>query len=228
MLAHSGSELHRPFATAANARRREDGDVRETRAVRKLAGGELLFQAGDTRARIYRVERGALCHYVRWDDGRKEIIEFAFPGDMIGFGNLEQHISAAQAMVDTAISVVSGEEFERALNGDAQLAARLAAAADREFDYLRARATESTKGKPVERLAAFLSAVSHLSANEGRDPLLVSDEIPSGYIAEHLDMTIDGLLSALRELEQRGIVRATKGGLRIADLHALENLGHAA
>jgi len=228
MLAHSGSELHPPFLAAANARAREDGNVREGRAVRALAGGELLFQTGDTCVQIYRVERGALCHYVRWDDGRREIIEFAFPGDMIGFGHLEQHISTAQAMVDTTVSVVSAEEFERTLDSDGQLAARLAAAADREFDYLRARAIESTKGKPVERVASLLSALSHLSANEGRDPLLIGDDIPSGYVASHLGMTIDGLMGALRELEQRGVVRSTKSGLQISDLCALESLARAA
>ncbi len=58
----------------------EDYETVASAPERTLAGGEVLFQAGDTRARLYRVERGALCHYRRWDDGRCEIIEYAFPG----------------------------------------------------------------------------------------------------------------------------------------------------
>lgn len=46
-----------------------------------LAAGDVLFQVGDTHARLYRVERGAVCHYISSDDGRHEIIEFAFPAD---------------------------------------------------------------------------------------------------------------------------------------------------
>ena len=111
---------------------------------------------------------------------------------------------------------------------DGHLAARLAAAADRDFDFLRARAVKSGDGKPVERLASFLTALSHLGADEGRDPTVVTDEIPSGIVAEHLDMTIDGLVQALRELERRGMVRSTADGLRIADLGALEDLARAA
>ena len=42
--------------------------------VRRLARGETLFHSGAPR-RLYRVERGALCHYLRWDDGRHEVIE---------------------------------------------------------------------------------------------------------------------------------------------------------
>jgi CRP/FNR family transcriptional regulator, anaerobic regulatory protein len=191
---------------------------------RTLASGEVLFQAGDTRARLYRVERGALCHYRRWDDGRREIIEFAFPGDIIGLGHMEAHISTAQAMVETVVSTVTAEEFERALGGDDYLAARLSAATDREFDFLRERAVESGKGKPLERLASFLTVLSHMSADEGRDPLIVADEISSGLVAERLDMTIDVLARALRELERRGMVRSTDKGLRIADIGGLEEL----
>jgi CRP/FNR family transcriptional regulator, anaerobic regulatory protein len=196
--------------------------------ARVLASGEVLFQAGDTRAQLYRVEHGALCHYARWEDGRREIIEFAFPGEIIGFGHLEAHISTAQAMVGTVVRTVSAQEFEHALDTDGHLAARLSAAADRDFDFLRARAVKSGEGKPVERLASFLTALSHLGADEGRDPTVVTDEIPSGVVAEQLDMTIDGLVQALRELERRGMVRSTADGLQIADLCALEDLVGAA
>jgi CRP/FNR family transcriptional regulator len=177
---------------------------------------------------LYRIERGALCHYARWDDGRREIIEFVFPGDIIGFGHLDAHISTAQAMVDTMVTTVPAHEFERAHEIDGHLAARLSAAADRDFDFLRAKAVKSGEGKPVERLASFLTALSHLGADEGRDPTLVPDEIPSGVVAEQLDMTIDGLVQALRELERRGMVRSTADGLRIANLCALEDLASAA
>ncbi len=195
---------------------------------RTLSGGEVLFQAGDTRARLYRVERGALCHYRRWDDGRSEIIEFAFPGDIIGFGHLDAHISTAQAMVDTVVSTVSAHEFERVLACDDHLAGRMSAASDREFDYLRERAVASGKGKPVERLASFLAALSHVSEDEGRDSMVVSDDLSSGLVAQHLDMTIDVLVSSLRELEQRGVVRNSDKGLRISDVSALEHLARVA
>ena len=203
----------------------------EERAIspdRTLSSGEVLFQAGDTRAKLYRVERGALCHYRRWEDGRCEIIEFAFPGDVIGFGHLEAHISTAQAMVETVVSTVTSYDFEQLLGADDHLAVRLSAATDREFDFLRERAIESGKGKPVERLASFLTALSHMSANEGRDPMIVTDEVSSGVVAERLDMSIDALGHALRELESRGMVRPTPKGLRISNLSGLEQLARVA
>jgi hypothetical protein len=64
-----------------------------------------------------------------------------------------------------------------------------------------------------------------MSDVEGRDPTLVTDEITSGEVAEHLDLTMDTLVAALRELERRGmVVAAGNGRLQICDLPALEKL----
>lgn len=196
--------------------------------VRRLARGEILFHCGEPRGQLYRVERGALCHYLRWNDGRHEVIEFAFPGDIIGFGHLAEHTSTAQAAAKTIVSPVSVAEFEQLLERDGQLAARYAAAADREFDYLRVRAIEMGRGKPAKRVASFLAALARLGANEGRDPKLASEEFSSGAVAEQLDLSLDTLSGVLRELESRGLVSAAQQGLRIRDLEALERFADAA
>jgi CRP/FNR family transcriptional regulator len=193
-----------------------------------MGRGETLFQAGEQR-RLYRVERGALCHYVRWDDGQHEVIEFAFPGDIVGFGHLDVHTSTAQAVAKTIVSPVSEEEFEQLLETDAQLAARFTAAADREFDFLRMRTLAQARTTPAAgRVASFLAALSRMGASEGRDPAIITDEFSSGAVAEHLNMSVDALAAALRDLEARGIVTPVGDGLRIADLEALERFADAA
>jgi CRP/FNR family transcriptional regulator, anaerobic regulatory protein len=203
-------------------------DVHRTeRPVRCLAPGEILFQTGDPHGELYRVESGSLCHYMRWQRGDHEIIEFVFPGSILGFGHIATHVSTAKAMLPTKLSVVTPQEFEHALQVDGQLAARVAAAADREFDYLRFRATEAVRYKPTQRLASFLAALSCISAREGRDATLIADEIRSGAVAERLVMSIDALASALGELEARGLVVPSATGLRIIDIAALERFADA-
>jgi CRP/FNR family transcriptional regulator, anaerobic regulatory protein len=192
--------------------------------VRCLAPGAILFRTGDPHGELYRVERGSLCHYICWHGGGYEIIEFVYPGGILGFGHIAAHVSTAKATVRTKISIVTPQEFECALRTDGQLAARVAAAADREFDYLRFRAMEAVSNKPTDQLASFLVALSRLSAQEGRDARLIPDEIPSGAVAERLAMSIDGLASALRKLEAWGLVAPSATGLRIVNLAALEKL----
>jgi CRP/FNR family transcriptional regulator len=189
--------------------------------------GDILFQAGDERA-LYRVERGAVCHYVLWAGGRHEVVEFAFPGDILGLGYLAEHVSTAQAMVDTVVSLVTEEEFAETLESDDRLSFRLAAAAEREFDYMRDRTIAASTTRPAVRLANFLLAISSLNKAEGRDREVISDDITAGFVAEKLDMSIESLGEALLRLKKEGAVRETSSGLRIVDAATLQRVADAA
>jgi CRP/FNR family transcriptional regulator len=183
-----------------------------------------LFKPGDMR-RLYRVEQGAVCHYIRWADGSHDVIEFAFPGDIIGLGKLGTHVSTAQAMVETVVSELDDADVERALESDHKLYLRLAAAGEREFEYLRDQALNAGRRSPVQRLAGYLAAASSMSGREGRDVAFVSNEISSGFVAERLKMDIATLEAALLSLKKQGLIEPTAdGGLRLTDVAALEAL----
>lgn len=200
---------------------------RESAILQNVATGDVLYQAGDKR-QLYRVEQGAVCHYIRWTDGSHEVIEVAFPGDIIGLGHLSRHVSTAQAMVDTVVSVLSEDEFERASATDDRLSFLLAGAGEREFNYMRDATLNSGKRAPVERLACYLLAIANSNVPEGRDEAVISDEVSSGYVAERLQMSLDTLSAALVGLEKKGLVASTDEGLRITDLPELEKLANAA
>lgn len=195
--------------------------------LQPVGTGEILFQSGDPRT-LYRIERGALCHYMLWSDGRHEVIEFAFPGDIVGLGHLSYHVSTAQAMVDTVVSLVSDDEFESAIASDDRLSFRLASAVEREFDHLRDKAVATKHVPAAARVANFLLALSAMNGPEGRDPGLISDEITAGFVAEKLDMSIENLGAALLHLKKEGAVRETASGLRIVDPLTLQRLAEAA
>jgi CRP/FNR family transcriptional regulator len=212
---------------------REAFEVARTDAIRpdavlqNIATGQILFHAGDERI-VYRVERGAVCHYARYGDGRHEVLEFAFPGDIIGLGNLNVHATTAQAMVDTIVSRVTEEELEEALEHDDRISFRMAAAAERDFDFLRDKAESARTGAPTARVANFLLAISSLNVPEGRDPGLISDDLTAGFVADKLDMSIEKLGVALLSLKKQGAVTETARGLRIVDTAALQRLADAA
>ena len=67
-----------------------------------------------------------------------------------------------------------------------------------------------------------------MEAAEGRDPSVITDELSSGAVADHLNMSVDALAGVLRELEAQGVVTPVRDGLRIADLEALERFADAA
>jgi CRP/FNR family transcriptional regulator len=216
-LAHQSVEQGKAFPAP------RDGEF----VLQNVATGEILFQPGNERA-LYRIERGAVCHYMLWADGRHEVIEFAFPGDIVGLGHLAHHVSTAQAMVDTVVSLVSEETFTAALEKDDRLSFRLASAVEREFDYLRDKTLAQKHVPAAARVANFLLALSSLNGPEGRDPDLISDDITAGFVAQKLDMSIDKLGDALVSLKKAGAVKETPRGLRIVDALTLQRVADAA
>lgn len=206
-----------PGAVVATA---DSGELAKNRLT--IATGNVLFQAGDER-RVFCVEEGAVFHYIRWADGSHDVIEVAFPGDIVGLGYVSTHVSTAHAMVDTVVSEVSQDELEA--SGDDRVSFLLASAGEREFNYLRDAALNSGKRAPVERLACYLLAIAN--SNEPEGPL-IPDEVSSGYVAERLDMSVDTLCAALVGLEKKGLVASTELGLKITDRGELEKLANAA
>lgn len=184
-----------------------------------VATGDVLFQPGDARSH-YRVEEGAIFHYIRWTDGSHDLIEVAFPGEIIGLGHLQGHVSTAQAMVDSVVSRVSEEEIADLLEVDDRLPLLLASAGEREFAYMRDTTINSGHRTPVERVANYLLAVA--------DGSVVADDLTSGYVAEQLQMSVDMLSSALVGLERKGLVATAEGGLQITDAAELERVANAA
>jgi len=190
---------------------------------RTVAMGATVFQPDEQR-RLYRVESGAICHYVRSAKDEYEVIEFAFPGDIIGLGYLPTHVSTAKAMVETCVSIMTDADLERALKNDNRLFFRLVEAREREFDHLKKRSLSADPRNPIQRLANFLLAIVSINVSEGREPLIIADDVSSGYVAEQLQMSIDTLAKALLGLRRSGLVDVSDNGLRILDFAALETL----
>lgn len=183
----------------------------------------MLFRSGEPR-QLYVVEKGALCHYSPSTLGQYDIIEFAFPGDIIGLGALGKHLSTAAAVADTYVRAISDAELESALANDDQLFFRLADAKEREFKYLKDTSLKADLPSPIQRVANYLAAVSGINASEGRDPRVVSEDISSAYVAEQLQLDIDAVSDALARLQRSGLIDVSDAGLRILDMPALEKL----
>jgi CRP/FNR family transcriptional regulator len=190
--------------------------------LRTLAPGEILFREGDARSHVFRVEKGALCLYRSLPGGMQDVLEFAFPGDLVGLGYLDNHVAAAQASIETSLSCLPRSALDPGADTGAR--ARLTAAIEREVAFLDESLVRRESLGPVRRVAALFVTMSRYNAYEGRDPSLVTDSLKCGVVAGYLNMTVDQLAIQLAELERRGLIEPCDRGLRLKDLDALEQL----
>jgi CRP/FNR family transcriptional regulator len=190
--------------------------------LRTLAPDEILFREGDARSHVFRVEKGALCLYRSLPGGMQDVLEFAFPGDLVGLGYLDNHVAAAQASIETSLSCLPRSALDPGTDTSAR--ARLTAAIEREVAFLDESLVRRQALGPVRRVAALFVTLSRNNAYEGRDPSLITDSLKCGVVAGYLNMTVDQLAAQLAELERRGLIEPCAHGLRLKDLDALVQL----
>ena len=210
---------------------RETAHAAETAASRlrgeetlTLASGETLFREGDARSYLYRVETGALCLYRSLPDGGQDVLEFAFPGDIVGLGYLDSHTSAAQATMVTTLACLPRSELDAIIEQNARARSRLTAAIEREVAHLKDALARRALPDPLRRVAALFVTLSRYNQYEGRDPAVITDSLKCGAAAGHLGMSVDALAHELAELEARGLIEPHEKGLRLLDIYALERL----
>jgi CRP/FNR family transcriptional regulator len=114
------------------------------------------------------------------------------------------------------------------IGGGAWLKARQEDEGRAKFEPRNHSAVCGRSQEPIERVAAFLVAVSRNNSYEGRDPNAIPDFLSSGFVTDLLGFSIDLLADVLRRLANLGLVQPSKvAGLLITDLAALERLADA-
>ena len=203
------------------------GDKDASSDVWHMARNELLFEAGDIKRNVYRVESGALCIYRTRPDFTIEVVEHVLAGELVGMGFLERHAVSARAEVETTVRAIALDAVEQLIEDDPHNAARYEEAMAREFAFRRESLVNSARERPMVRLAAFLVAVSNRIREEGGDPTLIDDSVDCGVIANFLGMSVDLLALSLTQLKMRGFVEtAPPHGLRLKDVEALDAIAN--
>jgi CRP/FNR family transcriptional regulator len=195
--------------------------------VRLLERNEVLFETGDLKAHLYRVETGALCIYSVDQNAKEHVVEIALAGDVVGMGFLQRHASNARAAIATKVRCFPLDALHTLAASDERAKARFDSAVQREFSYRRNLLVEAGRSHPLARLAAFLIAVSQQNTRQGLDPTLIDETWESAVVADYLGISIDHLGTALVQLEKQGLIQPVgRHRLRIANLGRLEMLSN--
>lgn len=191
---------------------------------RKLDAKEHVFCEGDARTHVYCVEDGVIAIYKTLFDGRRRIIDVAYPGDFIGLGLLGEHIMSAQATCPSKVRCLSAIALEKLAETDASLAIKLYKSVC--HDLMAARTLLVTVGQrsAVERVAAFLLALHRRSGTHG----IIKLEMRRSDIADLLGLTIETVSRTLTKLREMGVIELEQGSttLRLLDPRHLADLAN--
>jgi CRP/FNR family nitrogen fixation transcriptional regulator len=179
----------------------------------------VIYAQDDEVEFLYRVTSGVVrtTHFAT--DGRRQVGDFYYAGDLFGLEPGPDHQFAAEALTDCEVQVLR-QASVRKFAGDAALDRAVLNATRRQLQRMQAHVLLLGRKGAREKVAAFLMAIARSQPNVAADlPMTRQD------IADYLGLTIETVSRMLTRLQSEAIVEfPSQRRFRIKRLEALEEL----
>ena len=173
---------------------------------RCIAAKAHLFSEGDAKTHIFQVVSGGLCLYRMLEDGRRQVIDFAFDGDIVGLGSGRLATCNAQALAATCANCLPIAVMLTAAKANARIALGLYEALSRELAVSHQHLRCVGQRGASERLATFLLMLSGRNVKRGQPPDTIRLLMARADIADFLGITIETVSRTLTRLKQLGLI----------------------
>lgn len=167
---------------------------------------EHVFCEGDSATQAYQVEAGHVCIYRLLADGRRQVIDFAFPGDFIGLGAVGRHTANAQATERTRLRCLPLSKLRSVARDDPRLGLALYEAMSKELTSARELLLSVSHRSAQERVAGFILALSNRNARHGEDASTIVLPMTRTDIADYLGLTIETVSRTFSRLRKSGLI----------------------
>src|SRR5262245_19810380 len=193
--------------------------------LRRVEAKEFVFAEGDPTTHVFRIETGAEALYKVLADGRRQIVGFAYPGDLIGLGAQGEHVMNAQAIKPTRLRCLPFATLRHSASKDPALGLRLYEAVARELATTRDLMLTTGQRSATERVVSFLLAFSRRSQRNGQDPLDFELPMTRADIGDFLGLTIETVSRTFTKLKTLGLIELPHSAqVKLVDLDQLESL----
>lgn len=193
-------------------------------AGRVIGATTILFLEGDDAEALYEVVSGVFRATKVFPDGRRQVVAFAYPGDVIGFGHGDAYRFDCDALTPARVQVTPRGDLKDAMRARPELGEKLINLAAAEVASMHDLSVLLCRKSAMERIAGFLLSLAARTGKKANDqrvclPMCRAD------IADHLGLTIETVSRNMTKLKTRGIINLPdRGCFVIRDLHRLQNL----
>lgn len=191
------------------------------------AGGALVHE-NQANSRMFTLYSGWAFRYKTLSDGRRQILNFLLPGDLVGlqqeFGDLSAH--GVEAVTDCALCVFQNDSLWSVFREHPRLGYDITWLAAHEEGHVDDNLLTAGRRNATERLAMLLM---HLYRRLERVDLVEADgsvvfPINQQHMADALGLSLVHTNKSLRRLAQLGLHELANGRLRLLNPHALERI----
>ncbi len=195
----------------------------KTRNQRQVETGAHLFREGDDADHIYEVKSGILRLTRVLENGRRQVIAFGLPGDIVGFPNGDLHHTDCDVIASAEIVAHRRRVLETG-EGDHETHQHLLRAALREISAIQDHFMMLACKSAMEKVASFLVVLSQRTGNPIGDYTTFSLAMSRADIADFLGLTVETVSRMLTRLRRQGtITLETPKTVLVLDMESLIN-----
>ena len=190
----------------------------------KFKNRQNLFEEGEKSYFVSNITSGMVRLYKESEDGRRQIVGFALPGDFIGLTMPEFNDFSCDALMDTDVCKFPRRGFIQLMASQPDLLARLHLAVSHELTFAREHMVNLGRRSAKEKICIFLLVLrrrfTRLNTLSVRVPLPMNRQ----DIADFLGLTIETVSRMFTKLERAKVIVIIPDGVRILDLIKLKAL----
>lgn len=176
----------------------------ETVALEK---DEALFYEGDDARTVYRVVEGVVRISIMLADGRRHLVDFLQPGDMVGLSAGTEYAHTAEAVIAAKLVRMPRARLEAAMEQRPALARKLFARMQADLVAAHERLLLLGRKSVSERLASLLLLLRDRQPAGGETPQRVALPMGRTDIADYLGLTIETVSRTFTKLRSGGVIR---------------------
>jgi CRP-like cAMP-binding protein len=196
---------------AIAARAQNSVGVRWTNAAefpseRSLEAHDILVHEGDDTRNFYEVLEGVLSSYKIFADGRRQIIAFAFAGDLIGFSHGSAYRYECEAVLAARVRVIPKTSLLRSIRERPEIGEKLLALAAIEVAQGEDHSLSLGRKSALERVASFLVNLAERAGYGAATRIEMQLPMSRLDMADFLGLTIETVSRNLTKLRVRGII----------------------
>lgn len=191
--------------------------------ARQLSAEQQLFIEGDLQNQVYVVVSGAVRLYKLFANGKRQILDFRYPGEFVALTRRPCHSFSAQAIVPTQLRTFASAPFYALAEQSSAVLLRLydsvTGSLGRAYDLASIRGQQPAESN----IAIFLLEAEARARQDNSD--VISLPMPRADIADYLGVTKETVSRILTRLERQGVIEiVARRQIRLKKLSFLQNL----
>lgn len=191
--------------------------------------GQTVLCEGEAADRCFQVVRGVVRAYKLLPDGRRQIVDFLFPGEVLGLTPDDTYDYSADAVTEVTLQALGRAAIERLAAEQPALAARLRDCAYRELRAAQAHIVLLGRKSACEKVASFLLDLAQRAKSATRDGNVAWAPMSQSDIADYLGLTTETVNRIVAQLRGSGLISVpARGVIRVNQPRELQDMANAA